>query len=713
LEVDVIADRKASVALELQAGQFKAEATVVEKKIDDLDDAVEELDHDITRIPSDAAKAGAALKLLGGDINSVGDKIGSLGEKQTGLATLDAKIRTTRSEVRKLSDEFVKTNDVDVFKKLSDASGRLDALQAVRKKLASTVVDGVEDGAKQIPKTLAKAGAEGGTQFGRTFFASVQGALSTAGLGPVLIAALSPAILGAAVFLGAAAGGALLAGTGGAVAAGGLAGAWLGDPERFQSEWNASIDKVQHRWLASSAAFGNELEDVLRVVDRMLVDLPIEKVLAISQSFVGPLAGGAAGGITAFANGLADALGKVQPIVDRIGPKLEMLGHAAGDALRMISMGADQGGQALGDLLDVVGFLIRATGLLILGFELTYGALRDLVTGMVEFEQSIPVIGDAVGALWGSLTNIERTSISAGKAIGDTGAEASNTAFRFGDMIAAGAELAIAALDANDALTELHNTLLASANANLAVAQGWLDLKKGLEDGARTLDTTSQAGIDNNQVIISQIGLLEQQRQQAIKTGGGTVEAIDAANAAYNASIEKLRQAAYAAHFNKDQVDALIASLGAVPAVTTAAVVTPGLGAALEQGISLGNALNRIDGDYYARVHVSGLQAGTSLGNLLHHAGGGPVYGGVPSIVGERGPELFIPNVSGQIVPNDQMGRYANMRSVASIPSGGGGGRPGAVAVEVSFAGSGRFGTLLAQTLQEMQRTGQLQLTAR
>ena len=37
-------------------------------------------------------------------------------------------------------------------------------------------------------------------------------------------------------------------------------------------------------------------------------------------------------------------------------------------------------------------------------------------------------------------------------------------------------------------------------------------------------------------------------------------------------------------------------------------------------------------------------------------ASGGPVTGGKPYVVGERGPELFVPNSSGSIVPNHQMG---------------------------------------------------------
>ena len=45
-----------------------------------------------------------------------------------------------------------------------------------------------------------------------------------------------------------------------------------------------------------------------------------------------------------------------------------------------------------------------------------------------------------------------------------------------------------------------------------------------------------------------------------------------------------------------------------------------------------------------------------SFFNIPQNANGGNVYGGAPSIVGERGPELFVPNQDGRIVPNHKMG---------------------------------------------------------
>ena len=61
---------------------------------------------------------------------------------------------------------------------------------------------------------------------------------------------------------------------------------------------------------------------------------------------------------------------------------------------------------------------------------------------------------------------------------------------------------------------------------------------------------------------------------------------------------------------------------------------------------------------------------GAIFGKLLgFKANGGPVGGGNPYIVGERGPELFVPSVSGSIVPNHQVGSFMGGRG----SSGGGG----------------------------------------
>jgi len=66
-------------------------------------------------------------------------------------------------------------------------------------------------------------------------------------------------------------------------------------------------------------------------------------------------------------------------------------------------------------------------------------------------------------------------------------------------------------------------------------------------------------------------------------------------------------------------------------------------------------------------------QAGKALG--------GPVRAGEPYVVGEKGPELFMPGVSGNIVPNDQL------QSPTRRSSGGGGPAPTSVVVNVYASG--------------------------
>jgi len=59
---------------------------------------------------------------------------------------------------------------------------------------------------------------------------------------------------------------------------------------------------------------------------------------------------------------------------------------------------------------------------------------------------------------------------------------------------------------------------------------------------------------------------------------------------------------------------------------------------------------------------VSRISSGTT--SLTPMAAGGPVVGGRPYLVGEVGPELFIPSASGNIVPNNEMGGASNVYSI-------------------------------------------------
>lgn len=93
------------------------------------------------------------------------------------------------------------------------------------------------------------------------------------------------------------------------------------------------------------------------------------------------------------------------------------------------------------------------------------------------------------------------------------------------------------------------------------------------------------------------------------------------------------------------------------------------------------NMLNRIADhflDFAAEIAAAQLQKGVlslfsnmftigdpvkkgSIPEVGYAASGGPVRGGSPYIVGEKGPELFVPNSHGSIVPNHDLGGGANI----------------------------------------------------
>jgi len=91
--------------------------------------------------------------------------------------------------------------------------------------------------------------------------------------------------------------------------------------------------------------------------------------------------------------------------------------------------------------------------------------------------------------------------------------------------------------------------------------------------------------------------------------------------------------------------------------------ITDALVGAIEGTRTLGEAAKSIINDLASsllrlgvQMALTGLFGGTRFGSFLGFANGGRPPVGRPSIVGEKGPELFIPKTSGTIIPNNQIG---------------------------------------------------------
>ena len=114
------------------------------------------------------------------------------------------------------------------------------------------------------------------------------------------------------------------------------------------------------------------------------------------------------------------------------------------------------------------------------------------------------------------------------------------------------------------------------------------------------------------------------------------------------------------------------------------------------------------DGTFGLGTHGSGIKTGAEGFGYSNHprrAAGGPVSGGSPYIVGEKGPELFVPNSHGSIVPNHEMGGanvVVNVDASGSSVEGDAGqaeqlGSMLAAAVQAEIANQQRPGGLLAR----------------
>jgi len=85
------------------------------------------------------------------------------------------------------------------------------------------------------------------------------------------------------------------------------------------------------------------------------------------------------------------------------------------------------------------------------------------------------------------------------------------------------------------------------------------------------------------------------------------------------------------------------------------------------------DAIRKMIANVLALQTVKALGITSGLSSLFgERASGGPVTGGQPYIVGERGPELFVPGASGSIVPNSALGSAGGgLQFVTNISANG------------------------------------------
>jgi len=141
-----------------------------------------------------------------------------------------------------------------------------------------------------------------------------------------------------------------------------------------------------------------------------------------------------------------------------------------------------------------------------------------------------------------------------------------------------------------------------------------------------------------------------------------------------------------------------------------ASTVETGLVDAIEGAINGTKTLGDVARSVFTQIQRSLIQFGVNafLGSLpgiggFFRANGGPVSSGKSYMVGERGPEMFVPNTGGRIVPNSDMGSATNI--VVNVDASGS-------SVEGDEAQGRELGRLISVAVQseiiQQQRPGGL-----
>ena len=146
------------------------------------------------------------------------------------------------------------------------------------------------------------------------------------------------------------------------------------------------------------------------------------------------------------------------------------------------------------------------------------------------------------------------------------------------------------------------------------------------------------------------------------------------------AEIQKLTKEQEAAKTAAEQLKSVYTDIG----MSIKSGIVDAIQGAVDGTKTLGEAANGVLNNIAKRVldvainfALFGAMSGTGTGGGLlgglfkPRANGGPVTGGSTYLVGERGPELFVPGRSGTIVPNDKMGGGSSTNVVVNVDASG------------------------------------------
>ena len=490
----------------------------------------------------------------------------------------------------------------------------------------------------------------------------------------------------------------------------------------------SQVSSVVQRLIGDTMEYAAQVRDLSRATGMSAEDtsrlIQVADDMTISYESLGAAARVAAKqGITLSTDALAqmaDEYLRLQPGAERSAYLLERFGKQGLEMGKLL----EQGSQAIRDMSDSMDesmILTQSDVDAARELEIAWDNLSDMATGLQYTigKQLIPVLTSAATATQTLITwqgNIsaayqqhERDVFATAQTYRDYQLEMVRAALAAGELHGMEARKAQALLDGKIAI-EQQDSVLRSLNDALGLQSelaynardattDWMDAHDGtaLEDFSATLSDELQpavvdasvamqelttrllynqaaAGLDSKSALelAGAMGLVKpatletMQQLEALKTrydanADGAIDAEEAASG-YTTAVVQMANGLQARKTQMDdQYDLMIDDLD------TAKRYAEELKTRVEQ-IPDRRVAVTVEADIDERLEQYGTGGVRDrLGGYQARALGGPVWAGQPYLVGERGPELFLPSQNGTVVPNNITNNFSLAFSGASV----------------------------------------------
>lgn len=443
-------------------------------------------------------------------------------------------------------------------------------------------------------------------------------------------------------------------------------------------------DVAEGPLIKAAEIFGQTWEDIATDVQGAFGDI---------GKHIEPLAAGLAQLVENVMPGLREGLKAAGPVLDELAAALPAIGTAISDMFHDLSEdGAAQGAvKGMRVLAATVIGVFRTIGVVVGWLSRQFNTTTMFVADMLTLLSKIPVIGKMFEGAAASARDFANAGSGTGRSLEETGVAADQTASAMRRQADATKSAANAAQDLSAKMAHIIDVELGAKDAAIAFEAALDAVTESAKENGRSLDIGTEKGRANASTILDGVRAAEAKRQADIEMAGGvnaSAAAVGAANAQYEAMVAKLRAAAYAAGFNKAQVDALIGSLNRIPASKTTIVTT----------------------EYRTKGNIPKDQMVGSGKGWAGYASGTPSAPAGWAWVGEQGPELMKFKGGETVLNSMESARAAGARSAVSRPMGGGTAAVQVQLVQSRTGAGGGLDALFGKWLDDALFSGRIRL---